>query len=318
MPDRDPDLDPQTAAFLEGVDASIAPPASTLSVETARRLLDELFTVADPEPVGGVRDFEISGPGGPVPVRVYSPEGDPPHPALVFFHGGGWLRGSIDGYDGLCRLLCTQAECTVISVGYRLAPEDPFPAGFEDCYAATEWVQDTAGDLLVDPDRVAIGGDSGGGNLAAAVALAAGDRNGPDIAHQLLIYPAVNPPQVEWFDSYDENGEGYLLEMDGVEYYYEQYLESTAHLGNTYAFPLLARDLSGLPAATVLTAGFDPLRDEGQAYVRRLQNAGVPTDHLHYDGQIHAFLSLFEHIDEGREAIEELSAHLADALGSTD
>ncbi len=318
MPDRDPALDPQTDAFLQGVDASIAPPASTLSVENARRLLDELFAVDDPEPVAGVRNFEVSGPAGPLPVRIYSPEGDPPHPALVFFHGGGWLRGSIDGYDGLCRLLCSQAGCTVVSVGYRLSPEHPFPAGFEDCYTATKWVTDNADDLLVDSDRVAIGGDSGGGNLAAAVALAARDRDGPDIAHQLLIYPAVNPPKLNWFDSYDENGEGYLLEMSSVEYYYDQYLDSPAHFGNDYAFPLRARDLSDLPSATVLTAEFDPLRDEGVAYVRRLEAASVPTDHLHYDGQIHAFVSLFEHIDEGREAVDDLSAHLADALGSAD
>jgi acetyl esterase len=314
MPDRDTDLDPQAAAFLEGVDASITPPASTLSVENARRLLDELFAVDDPEPVAGVRNFEFSGPDGPVPVRIYSPDGDPPHPALVFFHGGGWLRGSIDGYDGLCRLLCARAGCTVISVGYRLSPEHPFPAGFEDCYAATEWVVDNAGDLLVDPARVAIGGDSGGGTLAAAVALAARDRDGPDVAHQLLLYPAVNAPADNWFDSYDENGEGYLLEMSGIEYYYDQYLDSPAHVGNDYAFPLRARDLSGLPNATVLTAGFDPLRDEGEAYVRRLRAADVATQHLHYEGQIHAFLSLFEHIEEGRDAIDELAAHLAEAL----
>lgn len=318
MADRAADLDPQTAAFLDGIDASITPPASTLSVENARQLLDELFTVSDPAPVGGVRNFEISGPDGPVPVRIYSPEGDPPHPALVFFHGGGWLRGSIDGYDGLCRLLCAESECTVVSVGYRLSPEHPFPAGFEDCYAATEWVVDNAEDLLVDPAHVAVGGDSGGGNLAAAVALASRDRDGPELAHQLLIYPAVNAPEIQWFDSYDANGEGYLLEMPGVQYYYDQYLDSAAHLGNDYAFPLRARDLSDLPSATVLTAGFDPLRDEGEAYVRRLEDAGVATDHRHYEGQIHAFVSLFEHIDAGREAIDDLAAHLADALGTAD
>lgn len=314
MSDRASSLDPQTEAFLAELESGVTPPSSTLSVDTARRLLDELFTVDDPEAVGATTDLEVRGPAEPVPVRVYTPEGDPPFPVLVYYHGGGWLRGSLDGYDGLCRLLCAEAECLVVSVDYRLAPEHPFPAGFEDCFAATEWAIENAADLQGDPERVAVGGDSGGGNLAAAVSLAARDQNGPDIAHQLLIYPAVSSPSLRWFDSYDENGTGYLLEMDSVEYYYDRYIQSPAHLGNMYAFPLRARDLGGLPPATLLTAGFDPLRDEGVAYAERLGEAGVAVEHLHYDSQIHAFVSLFEHLDEGREAISEMAAELRDAF----
>lgn len=314
MPDRT--LDPQAAALLDDLDSGVSPPASTLSVATGRALLDELFGVEEPEPVGGTTDLEIAGPSGPIPVRIYLPVGEGPSPVLVFLHGGGWVRGSLDAYDGLCRRLTNGADCVVVSVGYRRAPEHPFPAGLEDCYAATEWVVEHARDIEGDPDRVAVGGDSAGGNLSAAVTLAARDRDGPDLAHQLLIYPAVNPPSVRWFDAYDENGEGYLLEMQGIEWYLDQYVPEGAHVGNAYAFPLRARDLSGLPPATVLTAGFDPLRDEGIAYAERLEESGVDVEHLHYDSQIHAFLSLYEHIDEGRKAIDEVAARLGAALGA--
>jgi len=314
MGDRADELDPQAEAFLETLEVTVTPPASTLAPGTARRLLDELFAVEDPEPVGDVRNFELDGPGGPLPVRVYTPSAEPPHPTLVYFHGGGWLRGSIEGYDGLCRLLCAESGCAVVSVGYRLAPEHPFPAGFEDCYAATTWAVDNAADLTFDPDRIAVGGDSGGGNLAAAVALAARDRDGPDLAHQLLIYPAVVAPSLRRFDAHDENAEGYLLEMDSVEYYYDRYVRSPAHLGNAYLSPLVARTLENLPPATVLTAGFDPLRDEGAAYADRLAAAGVDVEHHHYPAQIHAFVSLFEQFDAGRRAIDDLAADLAAGL----
>ena len=311
MPERE--LDPQAAALLDDLATGVSPPASTLSVATGRALLDDLFAVEEPEPVGSTTDLEIGGPNGPIPLRIYLPVGEGPSPVLVFLHGGGWVRGSLDAYDGLCRRLANGAECVVVSVAYRRAPEHPFPAGLEDCYAATEWVVENAATIEGDPDRVAVGGDSAGGNLSAAVTLAARDRDGPDLAHQLLIYPATNPPSVRWFDSYDENGEGYLLTMDSVEWYLEQYTEP-ADVGNAYAFPLRARDLSGLPPATVLTAGFDPIRDEGVAYAERLTEAGVEVDHLHYDSQIHAFVSLYEHIDEGCEAIDEMAARVRAGL----
>ncbi len=313
MPMRDEALDSQAAALLETFDSGISPPASTLSVETGRRLLEDLFAVDDPEPVGERTDIEIQGPNGPIPLRLYAPAGEGPFPLLVFFHGGGWVRGSIDAYDGLCRRLTNEAGCLVVSVEYRRAPEHPFPAGFEDCYTATEWAARYATDLGGDPDRVAVGGDSAGGNLAAAVSLAARDRNGPELTHQLLVYPSVNHPEIRWFDSYEENGTGYLLEMDGVEWYLEQYCRP-ADFGNHYAFPLRARELSGLPSATVLTAGFDPLADEGAAYADRLESAGVETTRLHYDAQIHAFLSLYEHIGEGVRAIEDVAAELRSVL----
>jgi acetyl esterase len=314
MADRASNLDPQAGALLDELASGVSPPSSTLSVATGRALLEQLFAVDAPEPVENVTNLAIQGPGDPISIRIYTPDGDGPFPVLVFFHGGGWVRGSLDAYDGLCRVLTNETGCLMVSVAYRRAPEHSFPAGVEDCYAATEWTATHAADMGGDPDRVAVGGDSAGGNLAAAVTLAARDRNGPDLAHQLLIYPAVNPPSVQWFDSYDENGTGYFLEMDSVEWYYDQYTPTNVHLGNAYAFPLRARDLSGLPPATVLTAGFDPLRDEGEAYTKRLVTASVEVERLHYESQIHAFLSLYEHIDEGRAAIDDVATRLRAAL----
>lgn len=306
-------LDPQTEALLETLGEGITPPTYTLSVEEGRKMLDDLFVDEDPEPVGGVLETEIQGPEEPIPLNIYAPEGEGPFPVLVFSHGGGWVRGSLEGYDGLCRKITNRAEALVVSVDYRCAPEHPFPAGFEDCYAATKWAAEHAGALGGEPDRLAIGGDSAGGNLTAAVALAARDRDGPEFDHQVLIYPAGNPPAVNWLDSYDENATGYLLELDSVEWYLDQYCDP-ADYGNQYAFPLRARDFSGLPPATVITAGFDPIRDEGIEFADRLQDAGVGVDHLHYESQIHAFISLYEHLDDGEEAIEELSANLKSAF----
>lgn len=314
MSERDPDLDPQADALLAELDSGVAPPSSTLSVATGRALLEELFAVDEPVPVADTTDLAIQGPNGPIPLRIYVPHGDEPFPVLVFLHGGGWVRGSLDAYDGPCRLLTEEFGGIVVSVGYRRAPEHPFPAGLEDCYAATGWTTRHAVDLGGDPDRVAIGGDSAGANLTAAVTLVARDRGGPELAHQLVVYPSINPPSVRWFDSYDENGTGYFLEMDSIEWYLDQYLPNEADLGNAYAYPLRARSLADLPDATVLTAGFDPLRDEGIAYVDRLSEAGVDVEHLHYDSQIHGFLSLYEHIDEGREAIDDVAERLRETV----
>jgi acetyl esterase len=316
MSPRDAELDTRAAALVDELESGVAPPSSTLSVPTGRALLEELLAIEDPEPVGSVTDLAIQGPDAEIPLRIYVPEGEGPFPLLVYFHGGGWVRGSLDAYDGLCRLLTNGAGCVVVSVGYRRAPEHPFPAGLEDCYAAMSWVAEHAADLQGDPKRVAVGGDSAGGNLAAAVTLAARDRDGPEVDHQLLVYPAVNPPSVRWFDSYDENGTGYFLEMDTIEWYLDHYLPGDAHVSNAYAFPLRARSLSGLPPGTVLTAGFDPLRDEGQAYADRLADAGVAVKRLEYESQIHGFLSFYEHIDEGRAAIDDAAGSLRGGLNA--
>lgn len=308
-----PELDPEAEALLDDLADGITPAASAVSIETGRQLLEQLFAVDDPEPVASVTDLDIPGPSNDIPLRLFVPDTSPSRPVLVYFHGGGWVRGSIDAYDGPCRILANETGCLVVSVDYRLAPEHPFPAAPEDCYTAAQWAVDNAADIGGDPDRVAIAGDSAGGNLTAAVTLMARDRGSPNIAHQSLIYPAVNPPALRWFDSYDENAEGFLLETTSVEWYYEQYVRA-ADWRNAYAFPLIASDASDLPPATILTAGFDPLRDEGQAYADRLERAGVPVERLHYGQQIHAFLSLYEYISTGRDALDAVAVEITSAL----
>lgn len=308
-----PALDPEAKALLDDLAEGISPAASAVSIETGRRLLEQLFAVDDPEPVETVTDLDIPGPTGDIPVRLFVPDTNASRPVLVYFHGGGWVRGSIDAYDGPCRILANATGCLVVSVDYRLAPEHPFPAAPEDCYTAVQWAVDNAADIGGDPNRVAIAGDSAGGNLTAAVALMARDRGSPSITHQSMIYPAVNPPALKWFDSYDENSEGYLLETAAMEWYYEQYVRPS-DWRNAYAFPLNATDLSDLPPATILTAGFDPLRDEGMAYADRLEKAGVSVERFHYEQQIHGFLSLYEYISAGREALEDVADEIASAV----
>ena len=307
--------DPQIQRLLDMMDQRRAPPTYGVSVETARDQLEELFSMGESEPVGEVRNFEIPGPAGPLPVRVYTPEeGSEPLPVFVTFHGGGWVIGSLDTHDPVCRAVANAAECLVISVEYRLAPEHPFPAAVEDAYAATEWAVEYASDLGGDSSRIAVGGDSAGGNLSAAMTLMTRDRGGPELCHQSLIYPAVNSPTLMEFDSYEENAEGYFLERESAEWFYERYIQRETDVRNEYAAPLLARDLSGLPSATVITAGFDPLRDEGFAYADRLDETGVAVEHEHFEGMIHGFINLIDMVDRSREAIGVVADGLREAF----
>jgi acetyl esterase len=237
-----------------------------------------------------VRDFEIRGPDSPLPVRVYTPPGRPPFRMVVFFHGGGWVVGDLDQADVDCRCLCADTGSIVVSVGYRLAPEHRFPAGPEDCYAGLEWAASEAGALGGDSGRLAVGGDSAGGNLAAAVALLARDRGGPAVSHQILIYPVTDCS----FDtgSYLAFARGYWLTRDDMRWMWESYLGDGLDAANDpRASVLRAPDLSGLPPAVVVTAGCDVLRDEGVAYAERLRAAGVPVRLLPYAGQVHGFWS---------------------------
>ena len=309
------ELDPQVEALLDTMDQRRAPPTYGVSVETARDQLKELFSMADPEPVDEVHDFEIPGPEKPIPVRVYAPEeGGQDLPVFVTFHGGGWVLGDFETHGPVCRALANRVGCLVVSVDYRLAPEHPFPAAVEDCYAAVEWATKYAKDIGGDSTRMAVGGDSAGGNLTAAVTLLARDRGGPELVHQSLIYPAVNSPALQEFDSYEENAEGYFLERESVEWFYEHYLQGELDQRNEYAAPLLARDLSGLPSAMVITAGFDPLRDEGFAYAERLEEAGVPVEHVHFEDMIHGFVSMKAIVDRSEDGIEAVADGLRDAF----
>lgn len=306
---------PEVQEFLEFLNTNPVPPTDGLSVESARERLKQLFEAeGDPEPVARVDDFSIRGPEEPIPVRLYHPEAGGPNPLLIYLHGGGFMLGDLDATDGVCRAFVNEADCAVLSVDYRLAPEDPFPAGLLDCYAAAEWAVEYGDAVNVDPERIAVGGASAGGNLAASVSLLSRDRGGPELAHQLLIYPGVRAPVQEPFDSFHENAEGYLLERDAMEYFRENYLRFPTDARNEYAWPMLASDLSGLPRATVVTAGFDPLRDEGQAYADRLGEDGVDVTHREYETTIHGFVSLLGILDGAREAIEFMAGSLRETF----
>jgi acetyl esterase len=259
--------------------------------------------LVNPPAVAEVVDRGIPGPAGTLPVRIYKSGAPSPAPVLVYFHGGGWVCGNLDTHDSLCRALANAARCVVVSVDYRLAPEHPFPAPVEDAYAATAWVSDNGARLGADPTRLAVGGDSAGGALAAAVCLMARDRGGPAITCQLLNYPATDYA----FDtaSYVENASGYQLTREGMIWFWNHYLATPADGCHPYASPLRAEDFSGLPPAIVITAEFDPLRDEGEEYARRLMAAGVPVHLLSYPGLIHNFVRMFPILEAGRAAIEE-------------
>jgi acetyl esterase len=307
-------LGPEARAFLQMVEESPVPPTYTLTPANARRQYERLAEMRSTEPVAKTQDFEIDGPDGPIPMRLYEPDAEGPLPVLVYYHGGGWVIGSRDTHDGICTRLCNRADCLVLSVDYRLAPEHPFPAAVEDSYAALEWAARHAPDIGGDPERLAVGGDSAGGNLSAAVTLLARDQDGPEVAHQLLIYPAVATPAVHDFPSYEENGEGYFLEAESMAWFYDHYVGSRVNARNEYLAPLLVDDLSGLPPATVVTAGFDPLRDEGKEYAERLADAEVPAELLHYEGLIHGFANMTDFISGAADAVDEMSERLAQAL----
>ncbi len=309
-------LDPQTQAVLEMMAAMSAPPVHAQSVEEARQAMAMMAMMAgEPEPVGKVEDRDIAGPEGPIPVRIYTPEGKGPFPVLVFFHGGGWVIGNIESHDAVCRTLTNTVDCITVSVDYRLAPEYKFPAAPEDCYAATKWAVENAATFNGDPARVAIGGDSAGGNLAAVVSLMARDRGGPSLVYQLLIYPATDY-YLPGTPSLEENAEGYMLTRDDMIWFLDHYLSSEADIKHPYAFPLQAGDLSGLPPAMVITAEYDPLRDEGETYAVQMEQAGVTVQATRYHGTIHGFVSLAAMIDLGKQALTDAAAGLRSAFGN--
>lgn len=306
-------LDPQVQTLLEKLDASGIPPFHTLSVVKARQAMLDLFgRKQNPLPVHRVEDRDIPGIAGTIPIRIYTPEGEGPFPVLVYFHGGGWVLGSMATHDPICRELTRAVGCVVVSVDYRLAPEHPFPVPLEDCYAAVCWVARHAANINGDAQRIAVGGDSAGGNLAAAVALTARDRGTPSLAYQLLIYPVTDYA----FDtgSYQENGQGYFLTKDMMVWFWQHYLRHEDDGLNPQAAPLRAQHLYGLPSTLVLTAEFDPLRDEGEAYAERLQAAGVPVVYRCYQGMIHGFLGLTSMLDTAAQVMVETAATLRAAL----
>lgn len=309
-------LHPEAAAVLERVEALDVLPLHQLGAEGARELMAQLRPEVDGPSVGAVTDRTVPGyDGGPeIPVRIYRPHGDGPFPTVVYLHGGGFVLGDLASRDLVCELLCRGSDATVVSVDYRLAPEHRFPAAIEDAYAATAWAAANP-EAVSGTAQLAVAGDSAGGNLAAAVALLARDRDGPDLDFQLLVYPAVSP-DADW-PSKEQFATGYYLEGEDMEWFHDCYYGSDIHAGNPYAHPLAACTHADLPPATVITAGYDPLRDEGAAYAEALEADGVAVTHRNYDDVIHGFFSMLAapaRLERGHEAVRDAATDLRAAF----
>lgn len=306
-------VDPQVQALLDAVATLNLPAWNTLTPDEVRAQVAAGRVPIPPEPVARVEDRTTPGPAGEIPVRIYAPEADALLPALVYFHGGGFVIGNIESHDNVCRRLANDGQCAVISVDYRLAPEHHFPAAADDAYAATAWVAGHAAEIGVDGARVAVGGDSAGGNLAAVAALMARDRGGPTIVFQLLVYPVTDFDFGT--DSYRNHADGYFLTADSMRWFWGHYLARLEDGRSPYASPLEADDLSGLPPALVITAEYDCLIDEGEAYASRLRGAGVPVTYSVYDGMVHGFWTMAPFVSRADDALAEAAAALRAAFG---
>ncbi|MEZ0359768.1 alpha/beta hydrolase [Mycobacterium sp. SA01] len=303
-------LDPQIAGLIDTLDSGF-PPVHTMTGAQVRAAIRARFVPnPNPEPVSHVVDRQIEVAGGSVGVRIYRPESDQPLPILVYAHGGGFVFCDLDSHDGLCRNLANSTPAVVVSVEYRLAPEHRWPTAAEDVFAATRWAASHAAELGGDPGRIAVGGDSAGGNLAAVTAVMARDRDSVAIAAQLLLYPVIAAD----FDteSYRRYGRGYYNPRPALQWYWDQYVPAVEDRQHPYASPLQA-DLTGLPPAVVVVAGHDPLRDEGNAYADALTAAGVPTTRCSYDGGIHGFMTM-PMLDLAHQARRDAARSLGELL----
>jgi acetyl esterase len=307
----------QEQQMLDMMAAAAPPQRQPLEAATMRQRYSALASLLPPGPAVAVTDRTIPGPAGDIPVRVYRPDGDGPFGVLVYLHGGGWTIGGLDTHDHPCRTLCDEAGIVVVSVDYRLAPEHPYPAALDDSWAALGWVAANAGEIDGDPSRLAVGGDSGGGNLAAVLSLMARDQGGPSLSFQLLVYPSVDlrDDAVDRFPSLTENGTGYILTLESMEFFKANYRPGRGTDDDWRMSPLLAGDHSGLPPALVITAELDPLRDEGRAYADVLAAAGVTVTHTLYPGTVHTMFQLAPFLDAGKAALSESAAALRAAIG---
>jgi len=306
-------VDPQVAFVLDLVVKSGRPAYHTLSPKEARQLFIDTRPASTPQPpaIGSVRNLSA----GSIPIRVYRPAGVPDAtrlPVLVFFHGGGWVIGDLDTHDTLCRQLTAEAGISVVAVDYRLAPEHKFPAAADDAWAATKWVVEHAAELGVDPGKLAVGGDSAGGNLAAVVALQARDAGGPAITLQALLYPVTDLGAET--QSYRDLADGYMLTREGMRWFIAHYLGKPQDAEDWRASPIRARSFAGVAPALIVTAGYDPLRDEGDAYAQKLRAAGVNVDHVSFGGMIHGFVPMGKLIDTGNRAVTLIAGSLRHAL----
>ena len=302
-------LDPRLQAMRDQRERDNVPPLYSMSLAAARTA--DLASIRDsggePEPVHEVTSLSIPGPGGDLALRVYRPASQRPLPALLYFFGGGWVLGSIDTADGVSRALANASGALVVVPGYRLAPEHPFPAAVDDCYAALCWVAGHSAEIGADPSRLAVGGDSAGGNLAAAATLLA-RADGLALAGQLLVYP--NTDQLADDERDDDADDPFLFNRRSVAWYRQHYLRGPGDAASPLASPLRAESLTGLPPALVITAEYDPLRDQGEAYARRLADDGVPVDLSRYPGMAHGFFTMAGTLDASRAAIAQAAAHL--------
>jgi len=308
-------IDPM-ARLVGGLINKFRVPGQLPTVDESRRQLANLSKLLDaPAPaLAGTADRAVPAEPAPVPVRVYTPKAAPGQPGvLAYFHGGGWIQGSIETHDGICRRLAAYAGSIVVSVEYRLAPENKFPAGLDDCYAVYRWLLDHADEIGGDPARVAVGGDSAGGNLAAAVCYLAGKDGIRQPAHQVLIYPGLDFRMAT--HSHQSLANTYMLTGDRMDWYTGLYLNSAAEKSDPRASPLQAGDFSDWPSATVVTAGFDPLRDEGKEYADALAAAGVAADYRCFEGMFHAFCSMPKVFPQADEALKFCADGLKRAFG---
>jgi acetyl esterase len=308
-------LDPQAKAILDQLAAAEGPALYDLPPDEARRTYEAMAQVFDTVdiPIGSTSDQLIKGPASDIPVRIYTPIATGGAlPILLYFHGGGWVIGNIATHDKLCRALANEAHCIVLSVDYRLAPEAPFPAAVDDCYAALEWAEKNASEIGGDANRIAVGGDSAGGNLAAVLALKARNEKGPEISFQLLIYPVTDARMDT--GSYRAFGEGHLLEARTMAWFFDQYAPEGLDREQPYLSPLRAKTLKNLPPAYVVTAGHDVLRDEGKAYADALREAGVEVTHVNYEGMVHGFFNMQAVLDTAKTAIKEAAKAMEKAL----
>ena len=313
-------LDPQARALLDMMAARGIAPTHTLTPQDARNFYRDRRSVTQPEPrpMAEQRDLLASGPRGPIPLRLYRPRGvSAAAPVLVYYHGGGWVIGDLDTHESLCTQLAEEAGCVVVAVDYRMGPEHRFPAAVDDAVAALLWLRSQATALGLDATRMAVGGDSAGGNLAAVVALALRDSGDdvPPLTLQMLIYPATDMRLGA--PSHTTNGEGYLLTRDTIAYFRSHYIEQAAHYDDWRASPLLHADLSRLPPALVLTAGFDPLRDEGRQYADALSKAGTPAQYVCFERQIHGFITMGKVLAEADTAVGLCAQVLRRAMRAT-
>jgi len=310
-------LDAIVKGLLDDMAANSTPKLWELAPPQGREMYRMIANTLEPQgiSIGKTENMSIPGPAAPIQIRIYTPVagGGTALPVLVYFHGGGFVIGDLETHDPLCRTLANETGAKVVAVDYRLAPEHKFPAAPDDSYAAVKWVETNAASLGVDPNRIAVGGDSAGGNLAAVVCQMAKQKGGPHIVFQLLIYP-VTQMRADT-GSMKSFAEGYFLEKRTMDWFFDQYTTPGIDPNDPRVSPLAAADLSGLPRAYVVTAGFDPLRDEGKAYADKLNRAGVAAVYVDYPSMIHGFFGMSGVLPQARQAITDASAALRKAFG---